>query len=254
MNVERYKKDIESLIGLGEKMKNEFATAISKEKEESSTLKFFNNYQDWYTEAHAIIQQLLSSRVAEFEALYFSDPKRKKMDNITYSIQDWLLGVRSAINDFTGKKNFHDAGVIVMKFQTQLSILKTVRKRLRSSLFEIKQLLQADIFDNELDAAEELLKKGFVRASGAVAGVVLESHLETVCGNHDIRITKKRSTIADYNDLLKKSNVLDTKDWRRIQFLGDIRNLCDHKKKAEPKKEELEDLIGGVKKVMKNIF
>ena len=47
-------------------------------------------------------------------------------------------------------------------------------------------LVQADLFDNELDAAAELNDKGFRRAAGAVAGVVLEEHLETVCEQHNI--------------------------------------------------------------------
>ena len=44
-------------------------------------------------------------------------------------------------------------------------------------MFDIRQLVQADLFDSELDAADELGKKKFTRAAGALAGVVLERHL-----------------------------------------------------------------------------
>lgn len=255
MNIEKYKKDIKSLIKLGNELMEEFSEAVQKRnKKDPHVPKFFSRYQGWYTESCAIIQQLLSSRLVEFNSLYHSNPKRKSMDITSYSIQDWVLGLRSGVNKYTSEKLFDDAAVVLMKFQTQLEILKSIEKRFESSLFDIRHLVQADIFDNELDAAEELLKKGFARATGAVAGVVLEGHLETVCENHNVKISKTKPTISDYNDALKNSDVIDTATWRRIQFLGDIRNNCDHKKKDDPRKEEIEDLIDGVKKIMKNIF
>lgn len=251
MNIEKYKKDIKNLITLGAEMMEEF---YGNEKNPSFP-KFFNFYQGWYTESHALIQQLLPNRINEFESLYYRDTKRKIINNETYSIQDWFLGLRTDIKDpFSAIKKLDTSTVLFMKFQAQLQILEAVGKRFESSLFDIKHLVQADVFDNELDVAEELAKKGFTRAAGAVAGVVLEGHLKTVYDNHGIKISKKNPTISDFNDALKNADVLEFSDWRRIQLLGDIRNKCDHKKKVEPKKEEIEELIEGVKKIMKNIF
>jgi hypothetical protein len=110
------------------------------------------------------------------------------------------------------------------------------------------------LFDSELDAARELLKNKFVRAAGAVAGVVLERHLAQVCANHNIAIAKKNPNISNLNDLLKKANVIDTAQWRFIQHLGDLRNLCDHNKKKEPTVDEIGDLIAGVEKISKTLF
>jgi hypothetical protein len=84
-----------------------------------------------------------------------------------------------------------------------------VRARFESSLFEIRQLVQADLFDSELEAAEELAKNKFTRAAGAVAGVVLERHLTEACGNHAINIAKKAPGISDLNDALKDAAVID---------------------------------------------
>ena len=138
--------------------------------------------------------------------------------------------------------------------QQQVSILQSVERRFESSLFEIKQLVQADLFDSELEAAKELLKKRFVRAAGAVAGVVLEKHLGQVCENHKVDVTKKNPGISDFNDLLKRADVIDVPQWRAIQHLGDLRNLCDHDKKTEPSIEQLQELISGVEKTTKNLF
>src|SRR5262249_27214319 len=140
------------------------------------------------------------------------------------------------------------------QFEQQLEIARSAKQRFASSLFDIRQLVQGDLFDSELDAAEELAKKKFTRAAGALAGVVLEHHLAQVCENHKIKVAKKNPSISDLNDLLKSANVLETADWRFVQHLADFRNLCDHSKASEPTVDQVNDLIAGVKKVSKTLF
>lgn len=105
-----------------------------------------------------------------------------------------------------------------------------------------------------MDAAKELAKNGFNRAAGVVAGVVLERHLKEVSGNHGITIRKRAPAISDLNDTLKNENVIAIPDWRSIQHLGDLRNLCGHDKDSEPTRDKVNDLISGVAKVTKTIF
>ena len=142
----------------------------------------------------------------------------------------------------------------IPSFRQQLAILKAARARFKSSLFDIRQLVMADLFDSELGAAEELAKKKFLRAAGAVAGVVLEKHLAQVCSNHSVKISKKSPSINDLNELLKKADVVAVEQWRLIQRLGDIRNLCDHNRTKEPTAEQVADLIDGVAKTLKTLF
>ncbi len=113
--------------------------------------------------------------------------------------------------------------------------------------------LFAEIQDSELKAAIKL-KKISKRAAGALAGVVLERHLQRVAVNHQISIPKKNPTIADLNDPLKGANIYDVPMWRKIQYLGDIRNLCSHQKDTEPTEEQVTELIDGVNAVIKNVF
>lgn len=136
----------------------------------------------------------------------------------------------------------------------RLSILKSAEKRFESALFDIREILQADLFDSELGAARELAKNGFFRAGGAVAGVVLEKHLGHVCGQHGLTSKKSHPTISDFYQLLKEKEVIDTPKWRFIQHLGDIRNLCDHGKDREPTKEDVLEMVEGVEKVIKTVF
>lgn len=137
----------------------------------------------------------------------------------------------------------------------QLAILAAAEKRFESSLFEIRQVVvQAELFDAELDAARELLKKKFTRAAGAIVGVLLEKHLAQVCHDHRAKISKKNPAISDLNDLLRNSGIIETAQWRFIQHLGDLRNLCDPNKNAEPTEALVTDLIDGGAKVMKTVL
>ena len=207
------------------------------------------HYDSWYSEALTIIKQLLPDRETDFIRQYKIE-KRKETDFLTYGISDYLLGVRvTRLGDV-----IVDGSAALPKMANQVAILYAVKARFESKLFDIQEVLQADIFDSELEAAKELAKKGFVRGGGAVAGVVLEKHLRHVCDTHKLGVKKKNPAISDLNDLLKNNDVIDTPKWRFIQHLGDLRNLCDHNKNREPTKEEVIDLVDGVDKVIKTVF
>ena len=256
-NLDKYKQDLERLLKTGENMLFDFAKEAkgkksAKENSEPGA-EFRDGYQRWYSEAHEVVKQILPSRLQEFEQLYKGDGKRKELNATTYMIQDWLLGIRSALN-YSQEKLFNDIAIVLMRCQNQIEILRSARTRFESTIFDIKQILQADFFDSELEAARELSNKGFLRAAGAVVGVVLEKHLGQMCVNHSITIKKKDPTIGEFNDALKNGGVIDLPDWRFIQRLGDLRNLCDHNKKKDPQKGEVEELLGGVEKVTKTLF
>lgn len=209
---------------------------------------FSSEYDTWYSEALAVIHQVLPSREADFIKQY-KDEKRKDIDYLTYGIADYLLGLVTRL----GGKVVADGSAAIKKMEVQMSILQAAEKTFESSLFDLQEVLQADIFDSELEAAKELAKKGFVRGAGAIAGVLLEKHLGHVCDTHGKKSRKKHPTIADFNDTLKNEAIIDTAKWRFIQHLADIRNLCDHHKDREPTKEDALELIEGVAKVIKTV-
>jgi hypothetical protein len=276
-NLEKYKADLKTLIIKGDNLVNAFQYDCfqedfieqlekafkgkrNKKKIISEFIKslpnFNTEYQKWYSESLSLLTQLLPDRIDDFICLY-KKPKTKRKDitHENFVIEDALIGLEVSRTDFMeGKKIIADKKAAIPKFQQQLNILKSIERRFESSLFDIKQLVQADLFDSELDVANELNKKGFVRGSGAVAGVVLESHLLQVCSNHTIAIRKKNPGINDLAQLLKDNSVIETPEWRKIQHLADLRNLCDHKKKTEPKKEDIDELISGVSKIIKTLF
>ena len=265
MNVDRYKKDLESLIGKGEQLQNAIQHECYPEETAQSVRKtlgakadefiqalpsFKDEYQPWYSEAKALVRQLLPDRLADFTRYYEKPKTRKNITFENYAIEDYLQGLtlRRGIDTVVGP------AAAMPRFYQQLSLVKGIREHFQSSLFDIRQLAQADLFDSEIDAAKELTKNKFFRAAGVVAGVVLERHLKEVCGAHAVTIRKRAPQMSDLNDALKGANVVDIPQWRSIQHLGDIRNLCAHDGESEPTADQVRDLLAGVSKVTKTIF
>ena len=268
MNLDRYRKDFDALVKKGAELRNammresdpkEFDRIVKgkfgeKSEEVIKNLpSFTNEYQPWYSEAKALVRQLLPDRISDFTRYYEKPRSRKNITYATYVIEDYLEGVTVYVAD-RGSKRAIWAEAAILRFDQQLSIVDSIQQRFRSSLFDIRQLAQADLFDSELDAARELARNKFIRAAGALAGVVLERHLKEVCSNHSVTIRKRNPQISDLNDALKNAAVFDTPQWRSIQHLGDLRNLCAHDKESEPTVEQINDLLSGVAKVTKTVF
>ena len=192
-NLDRYKKDLESLIATvqqleisiqaecyPERVKSQVKKKFGAEAEEviAALPPFATTYQRWYSEAKALIRQLLPDRLADFVRYYEKPKTRKAITFESYRIEDFLQGL--SVTRGWEKKKVVGPEAAIPHFRQQLAILDSVQARFESSLFDIKQLVMADLFDSELDAAKELAKKKFHRAAGAVAGVVLEKHLAQV--------------------------------------------------------------------------
>jgi hypothetical protein len=211
--------------------------------------KFRIEYERWYSESLAVVRQLLPDRAANFVSYYEKPKNRKEVLYGNYVVQDYMQGlvVKSSVGTIVVDKS-----AALPQYKQQVSILKAAYARFESSLFEIRQLVQADLFDSEIEAARELLKNKFLRAS-AIAGVVLERHLQQVCDDHSVRIMKKNPSISDLNELLKANGVIDIPQWRHISLLGDLRNLCDHNKQKEPTAQQISDLLDGTDKILRTV-
>jgi hypothetical protein len=200
------------------------------------------SYEQWHSEALALVAQLLPEREDDFKSYYSPKANRKEIRYHNYTMSDYLRG--TTVTRYGETLVRPDA--VVAPMYNQFNIVQGLLRRFKSTLFDIRTLVHADLMDDELHAAEELNAKGFQRGAGAIAGVVLEAHLVAVCDRHKIVVRKKDPSISDLNDALKSAAVVETPQWRFIQHLGDLRNKCDHKKAADPTKVEVNELIEGV--------
>src|SRR5258708_38093446 len=97
-NIDKYKSDLKALVEMGKTMSLGLLLGPRREKKlaktaspsraykvidelmEEATGGFEREYQRWYTEAGALIRQLLPDRMLEFDQLYKGDGRRKTID------------------------------------------------------------------------------------------------------------------------------------------------------------------------------
>jgi hypothetical protein len=204
-------------------------TITPAKKKLSEDFKLY--YQDWYSSCCALLERNYNKeRTSEFKSEY--EKEIKTILSANYITQD---------TEYT----------FIDSFKHQASILYALPQYLEHRLSDIELTVASILMDDELLEAEYLLKKGFIRAAGALTGVVLERYLKMMCDKNEPKLKyPKNATISKLNDILKDKNLMDMAEWRKIQYLGDIRNKCDHDNKVEPKKEEVADLISKVEELI----
>jgi hypothetical protein len=206
-------------------------------------------YQAWYSSAFRVVRLLAPERAREFEELYLGHERSRGKS--AWSHHDTIQGF--LLHRFVASFGHDAANTTRVLIQNQLAILESLSEIAASRIANLEGILQADLFDSELDAARELLKAGHIRAAGALAGVTLEAHLARLSRDRGIAIRKKTPTIADLNDALRDAGVYDTPQWRLIQRLGDLRNLASHKKERDPSADEMQELILSADKLTKTL-
>jgi hypothetical protein len=211
---------------------------------------FKTEYQTWYSPALRVVQQLLPDRYDEVRELY-KPSRRKEIDVETYGVADYLAGIR--ITRYTGEEVFDSRSTALSKFGQQLAIVQTAEGRLDSVLTDIGRTLRAEILDNELSAARNLVTASHFRSAGVVAGVVLEGHLKKLIDDHGVPF-RRVPQLGSMNDALKQAGIYDAVQWREIQHFTDVRNVCGHRGQRDPQRNEVEILIDGVDRIIKTLF
>jgi hypothetical protein len=188
-NLSKLKTDLAKLIETGKWLFNaiqyesiegapvQFEKVLGEdfEKFKKELPSFNNEYQTWYSEAKALIKLLLPDRTEDFARLYEKPRTRKEITFENYVVEDYLQGLR--VTRGGGAVTVVAPSAAVPRFEQQYNIVKAAEKRFESSLFDIKQLVQADLFDSEIETAKELQKNKFYRAAGAVAGVAFATSM-----------------------------------------------------------------------------
>jgi hypothetical protein len=124
--------------------------------------------------------------------------------------------------------------------------------------FGFKTIVQ-DILSNPGNAGEEndpffevkiLFKIGYFPAAGAMAGVILEQHLNALCQSQEPPLQIRGNTIDPLSATLKSAQIYDQTQHLRIQVMAGIRNRCSHAVAQPASKEEVWELIEGVSNFM----
>lgn len=194
-------------------------------------------YHTWYSGAIALVEANMPSRALELRSLH--EGRGTSRDSA-------LPMIKMLDSD---RMTFEDQIEMATRIRQMRSVVASIPAYMEARLQDVELAVAQAYVSDELTEAELLLKSGFVRAAGAVAGVILERHLKLLCDRHQPVIKYGKTVgISQLNDKLRQADLYDVPQWRKVQWMGDVRNRCDHASSTDPRKDDVKDLIQEVRK------
>jgi hypothetical protein len=111
-------------------------------------------------------------------------------------------------------------------------------------LNNLRNLVQAEVFDDELEQATELLNNGYKTPAAVVAGIVLEVKLKELCTKNEIPLGK----LGKMNEDLYKAGVYSLLLQKRVTALAQIRNDAAHGNANSFQDSDVTSMIDDVRK------
>lgn len=138
------------------------------------------------------------------------------------------------------KEELRNAGYDTSYLPALTGTLIALRRAVEADLLvRLERRVRANVYDDFLEQAGELLAAGYHVAAMVLVGGVLEDHLCKLCTSRGL-VCKGSGSLAKYNDLLREK-LYDQPVWRRIQSIADVRNNAAHGKGATVKAEDVDD-------------
>ncbi|SDI77781.1 DUF4145 domain-containing protein [Variovorax sp. OV700] len=107
----------------------------------------------------------------------------------------------------------------------------------------IEELVRAEVFDDELEQAKELLTAGYVAPAAVVAGVVLETALRAMCAKHSIGPGKLERMNAD----LAKAGIYTVLVQKQVTAMAHVRNKAAHGETSEYSEADVKNMLPNVR-------
>ncbi|MFC1948071.1 hypothetical protein ACFLXY_09160 [Chloroflexota bacterium] len=133
------------------------------------SIRFSASYQRWYSETCEFLRQVLPARLDEFRFLYQGDPKRRAVTAETFSIRDFLLGIRP-YNRAAEMKTCGD--VALEKLRMQAQILESARVRFESSLANLDPVMLNNTADARTRIRDQAHRDSFFQGAMTVSRVI----------------------------------------------------------------------------------
>lgn len=173
-------------------------------------------------------------------------------------ILNWRVKARSLIERACGEQSSHlkmyleaEKPVSYDSYMNQLKRMKAVFLGAKEDfeggyLNSLRNLVQAEVFNNELEQAEELFDRGYATAAAVIAGVVLETALRDLCSINGI----EHGSINKMNDDLAKTGAYNANQKKQITSLSAIRNSAAHGKPEEFTNDQVRGMIDDVNRFL----
>lgn len=164
---------------------------------------------------------------------------------------NWQVKVRHLLSLACGENSVHLRAFMdcekPQSYRTNYEMLKQLKAIFLAAkedfqggyMTSVRQLVQAELYDSELDQARGLLKGGYVSAAAVIAGVVLETAMRNMCDNAGITPGNLNKMNAD----LAKANIYNLLVQKRVTALADIRNNAAHGHSDQFQPTDVADMV-----------
>jgi len=151
-------------------------------------------------------------------------------------------------------KNIMESTEDETSFDNAYAVLKSAKEDYENGyMFDFHILIEAEVFNDFLEQAEELFKKGYFQVSAVIAGCVLEDSLRKL-GQRKVVSFPTDKTIDPMNVELAKAGIYNALWQKKITALADLRNKAAHGKWTEFTEKDVEDMIRNVRRFMEDYF
>jgi len=235
------------------KWKKEYKSLNIETKRNIELTKFKNNYLSWYYATSSCIKFLRPDKYKEFIDL-FKDNREKNALLISnnYKIENFIKNEELAdISNNLIQEEAKRINITLNLFHYQQLMIKAIIDNLDLVSFNYEKETYMTFQEENIDSAQELLDNDFIRAAGALCGVIIEKHLKPKLLPFDADAYKL--TLNALNDKCKINDLYSEIERKRISHMAGIRNLCDHKKPTDPTKQQIQTLIDETKWLIYNI-
>lgn len=169
-------------------------------------------------------------------------------------LQEWIVRVENIIEKISGKDSSYFRTLTENKkprhmsdeldvLNATLPVMKAFKEDFDKGLCRSTQnIIEASLFLDELEQAQELLSSGYIAASAVIAGVVLETHLRKLCLEKSIDLAKLDKMNAD----LAKSGAYTKLTQKKITAWADVRNAAAHGNTDQYSETDVREMISGV--------
>ncbi len=123
----------------------------------------------------------------------------------------------------------------------------------QDALFDVKRLIEADVFNDFLEQAEHLFSLGYFGPAAVIAGSVLEDGLRKLCVRVGIALPDKPK-LDWMNAQLAKQGVYNMLTQKKVTALSDLRNNAAHGQWTEFTGVDVEGMIREVRAFMERHY
>jgi hypothetical protein len=127
----------------------------------------------------------------------------------------------------------------------QLAVFLAAKDDYEGGYFtRLRDLVQSEVFESELEQAQELFRTNYIVAAAVIAGTVLETTLRQMCKDNQLA----PGSLDRMNSDLAKAGVYIGLMQKRITALAAIRNSAAHGKPDEFTKDDVSAMIRDVER------